>query len=783
MFLSKVELKNFKSFSKEFSLEFPESVTAIVGPNGSGKSNIVDAIRWTLGEQSPKNIRIEKNEDLIFAGNKNQPASNFTEVKLGFEGRNNDIDKEAENFTLARKLTRNGESEYLLNNESAKLKDILLFLTKKQVGVKGFSIVNQGTVEDLLRVSPANLFLMLEEILGLRFVEIKKEQAKNKIKLTLDNLDKAQSLRDEIQPHLRSLKRQVGRFERANEIKNILEVNQKIYFSYHLNQSKNEENSLTVARDDVFKQAKTLADEVSLIESQVQKLQGNGDKVLEEAISKNDENIQSLKAQKSQLMYDLGNLNGQLISWQKMIANQIQKKDDLVEDEAIEYSALELKNKLLVISKDIEAALLLEDQVIFKNEVKKVLLSVHTFLETKKEIKDNTVTETKNEEQGVPPEIETSITKLEVQLKDLDTQIENFLKEQIELKNKQVISQKEFREQVRILEIKRSELDRLQDRLRDMNLELEKNNLKIEDCLRRWQESGYEREVLLNNYREFLKLAETELNANSVGGLESKINRTKQELLEIGSYDHNVVTEFKSVEERDAFLSSQIADLQKATKDLDSLIKELTIKIETDFSLDLKEINTEFDKFFNLIFKGGSAKLVLKKETLSDNLTPAPKFGETLVSNESQEEANENGEENDLSVSSDVPNEDGARINGVFIDINIPKSKLKGLESLSGGEKALTAIALLFAIVSKAAPPLIILDEIDAALDEENTRRIGVMMKELSSKTQFIVITHNRITMSSAAVIYGVTVDENKTSRILSLKFEEAQKYNKSGTV
>jgi chromosome segregation protein len=269
MFLSKVELKNFKSFAKEFSLEFPESVTAIVGPNGSGKSNIVDAIRWVLGEQSPKNIRIEKNEDLIFAGNKNQLAANFTEVKLSFSGRNGDADQEAENFILGRRLTRNGDSEYQLNNESAKLKDILLFLTKKQVGVKGFSIVNQGTVEDLLRVSPSNLFLMLEEILGLRWVEIKKEQSKNKIRLTLVNLDKAQSLRDEIQPHLRSLKRQVSRFEKASEIKNTLELNQKIYFSRHLSICKEEETSLTLQRNEVKKKTDILTLEFETMESQV----------------------------------------------------------------------------------------------------------------------------------------------------------------------------------------------------------------------------------------------------------------------------------------------------------------------------------------------------------------------------------------------------------------------------------------------------------------------------------------------------------------------------------
>ncbi|HPR91614.1 MAG TPA: AAA family ATPase, partial [Candidatus Paceibacterota bacterium] len=370
------------------------------------------------------------------------------------------------------------------------------------------------------------------------------------------------------------------------------------------------------------------------------------------------------------------------------------------------------------------------------------------------------------------PELKDSIAKLEIQLKDLDAQIETYLTKQAELKSKQALSQKDFREQVRGLEVKRNDLDHLQDQLRDLNLELEKNNLKIEDCLRRWQESGYDRKTLLDNYQAFLKMADFELDANSLGGLEGKINKAKQELLEIGSYDQNVVAEFKSVEERDVFLGGQIADLQKAAQDLESLIKELTIKIETDFSRDLKEINAEFDKFFNLIFKGGSAKLVLKKEASAT----APKFGEALV-------IDDESSEDDLAENSNNHTNEDARINGVFIDIDIPKSKLKGLESLSGGEKALTAIALLFAIVSKAAPPLIILDEIDAALDEENTRRISMMMKELSSKTQFIVITHNRITMSNAAVIYGVTVDENKTSRILSLRFEEAQKYNKSGEV
>ncbi|MCX6737357.1 MAG: AAA family ATPase, partial [Candidatus Parcubacteria bacterium] len=677
--------------------------------------------------------------------------------------------------------TRNGDSEYQLNNESAKLKDILLFLTKKQVGVKGFSIVNQGTVEDLLRVSPSNLFLMLEEILGLRWVEIKKEQSKNKIRLTLVNLDKAQSLRDEIQPHLRSLKRQVNRFEKASEIKNTLELHQKIYFSHHLSTCKKEEQSLTLQRNEIKKKTDILTAEFETIESQVQKLQGSGDKSLDEAVVQNDTKIQELKSQKTQLMYDLGNLNGQLSSWQKIIATQA--KVVITPENLNEPSALEIKNKLLVISRDIEAALSLEDLVIFKNEVRKILLSLKEFLVKKPIISNTQVTEKiQVESQNIPLELKGSIEKIANQLKDLEEQIDVSLKEQADLKNRQALNQKDFREQVRNLEVKRNEIDCLQDQLRDFNLELEKNNLKLEDWLRRWQESGQDSQVLLQNYKEFLELSDNEINDHLLNELDNKINRAKQELLEIGAYDQNVVAEFGAVAERDVFLSQQIDDLKKAANDLESLIKELTIKIETDFSSALKEINIEFNKFFNLIFKGGSAKLILKKESSTDVDLP-PKLGESILGG-GEEATEETGTPTAKLIQIDNEEvEQDYRINGVFINIDIPKSKLKGLESLSGGEKALTAIALLFAIVSKAAPPLIILDEIDAALDEDNARRISIMMKELASKTQFIVITHNRITMSGAEVIYGVTVDENKTSRILSLKFEEAQKYNKSGKV
>ena len=194
MFLKRIILKNFKSFSGKTVLDFPCLFTAIVGPNGSGKSNIVDAIRWAFGEQSFKNLRAEKGRDLIFSGKNKNSSAGFAEVELVFDNSKKVFPLEVSELSILRRIDKEDNNSYFLNRQSCRLKDIVEISASAKLGLKGLSIINQGSVGDILKVSAQERRMMLEENLGLKNLETKKEKAKRKLENTLINLDKAQAL-------------------------------------------------------------------------------------------------------------------------------------------------------------------------------------------------------------------------------------------------------------------------------------------------------------------------------------------------------------------------------------------------------------------------------------------------------------------------------------------------------------------------------------------------------------------------------------------------------------
>lgn len=230
----------------------------------------------------------------------------------------------------------------------------------------------------------------------------------------------------------------------------------------------------------------------------------------------------------------------------------------------------------------------------------------------------------------------------------------------------------------------------------------------------------------------------------------------RAEVASVGEIDQALLNEAKETESRFNFLSTQLADLEKASGDLSVLIKDLDLKIHNDFTSSLGKINEEFNKFFQLMFGGGKAKLYLEKpeikkqvlpdEGLADESNPIPKEPESE-------------EEDELSA-------------GIEMDLVIPRKKIKGLEMLSGGEKSLVSIAVLFALISVSPPPFLVLDEVDAALDERNTKRFAELIKDFSKKSQFIIVTHNRATMESSDMLYGVTMEEDGVSKVLSIKLD-----------
>ncbi len=210
MFLKSLELNGFKSFASKAVLEFPRGITAIVGPNGSGKSNIIDAIRWLLGEREAKNLRGDKIENLIFAGTSKKSRASMAQVSLNFDNTRNYAEQTrngAEDIfgeiSVVRRVARDGASQYFLNKSEVRLKDIIDFFAKARLGTKGLAIINQGSSDLFVRVSPEERRAMIEEVLGLREFQIKKSEAERKLNNTNINLEKVKAIVEEVLPRLR----------------------------------------------------------------------------------------------------------------------------------------------------------------------------------------------------------------------------------------------------------------------------------------------------------------------------------------------------------------------------------------------------------------------------------------------------------------------------------------------------------------------------------------------------------------------------------------------------
>jgi chromosome segregation protein len=302
-----------------------------------------------------------------------------------------------------------------------------------------------------------------------------------------------------------------------------------------------------------------------------------------------------------------------------------------------------------------------------------------------------------------------------------------------------------FKKAFEAVEAKKNEIIALENQKNRFAFDKEKIEMRRKDL--EHQATQYGRQM-----SEFVLAGATpDLDVNTV---ERKMLRLRGELASIGEIDPAMLKEAKDMEERYTFLSTQLADLQKATQDLKGLITELTQRIHTEFTKALGLVNEEFNTYFRLMFNGGKAKLhLVKKEKPVVVMGEGEEGGEVAEPVEKKEDEFDEG--------------------GLEIDITIPRKNIHGLDMLSGGERSLVSIAVLFALISVSPPPFLVLDEVDAALDENNTKRFSNLIKNFSQKTQFLLVTHNRATMSAASVLYGVTMGEDGTSRVLSLRLDD----------
>ncbi len=727
MFLKSLELNGFKSFASKTTLDFPSGITAIVGPNGSGKSNVIDAIRWLLGERDAKNLRGAKTEDLIFNGTASKARGSMAQVGLRFENNNEDSQIDFKEVSVVRQVGRDGVSQYFINKAESRLKDVVDFFNRSRLGTKGLIIINQGSSDLFVRASNEERRIMIEEILGLREYEVKKSESERKLKNTFFNLEKVGAMIEEVMPRLRLLKRQTGKWEKRLDIQKELDDLEQKYYSTKIGEIESQKMRLESLFNSIEKQISEKKKELIVLEDEVKKIESTSTERPEFKEIKRRQN--ELLEQRSRIQKELGRLEAKI----EFLGN--------IEEDKGSFKNEELISLIKEIKSDLQSYANFDDIGKLRLIISDLVVKIENFFA----------------KQGVDSHKKEELINLEKNKHELTVEfelIEEKLKE-IEKTEKEVASnleefQARFRNAFEAIEVKKDEITELENQKNKFLFEKERWDLKFHDLEDQLSQIG-------RNVKEFLKDSNNneKLDFEEV---EKRIFKLRVELANIGEVDESLIKEMREVEDHYNFLNKQSKDLEKAAVDLKNLIKELNEKIHDEFNSSLRSINEEFNKFFKLIFEGGSAKLKLKEQGVK------LKVKKLEIEEEKNNIVNENKEENEEEKEEKLP--------GIEIELSLPKKRITGLEMLSGGEKSLVSIAALFSLISISPPPFLILDEIDAALDENNSKRFAELIKKFAQKTQFIIVTHNRSVMESANVLYGVTMNTDGTSRILSLKLE-----------
>ncbi|MEY4440740.1 MAG: hypothetical protein RLY49_366 [Candidatus Parcubacteria bacterium] len=720
MRLTSLEISGFKSFAKKESFSFESAISSIVGPNGSGKSNVAEAFRFVLGEQSIKSLRGKKGEDLIFNGTTKIGRQNKASVKITFDNSDRLLQIDFDQVTLERVVHRDGQNEYFINTSKVRLKDIQELLAGANIGSTGHHIISQGEADRILNTSSKERKEMLEDALGLRLFQYRKQDTEKKLEKTAENIAQVESLRREIAPHIRFLKKQVEKVEKSIEIKKELQEKYCEYISKeytYLQEAKKKTADLISIKNQLDELNKKIEEfsshqtnDTSVVDSLNQELQNIRNQ------------IRTLQDNEYEVMRAIATLEGQIKTLQTLQSKSHHNTDEkvILKKEELESKIAELKQ---VQFDSIESV---------RTQIEKLIAYFESYLSgDKKEevaLEDiaEQITDLEKEKSSYTGKIEgirAQIDSLQTKQSEIQSQITHAQKPVSNIEIIQLMNQKtELSSQYSSLQYAQRELD--QD-TEEFNMEVREGLTLVGRVIGEF--AAKEDATVFDEARSIQKERRRVL------------ERLKIRLEEIGvGASDDVMNEYEEAVTRDEFLKKEMEDLTSASLDLQKVIEQLNVEIGERFANGLSKINAQFTKFFSVMFDGGESALKLEKKKIS--------------SEEDEEEVFEEGLE---------------------IDVNLPRKKVKNLMMLSGGERALTSIALLFAMSSVNPPPFIILDETDAALDEANSRRYGDMIENLAKHSQLILITHNRETMSRAGVIFGITMTDG-ASKVLSIKFDEA---------
>ncbi len=764
--LKSLEIAGFKSFAKKETLTFTSPITAIVGPNGSGKSNVAESFRFVLGEQSIKSMRGKKGEDLIFNGGKDSARANRASVKVVFDNSSKMFNLDFSEVSIERVVHRDGVNEYFINGSLVRLKDVAELLAHANIGSSGHHIISQGEADRLLSAQPRERREMIEDALGLKVYQYRKEESEKKLEKTSNHMKEVESLRREIAPHIKFLKKQVEKIEKAVTLRAELTTMYQEYFVREAAYIKDEKEKLAGEKAapsaEIHSIEKELAHHKSVLDAAKA---ASGQSSKSDELIKLEGEIRETRQKKDSCMRELGRLEGEISYLKRVIEKKLKEASEASTKQVylreVESVATEITGKIAAAqnSQNIEEIRALLTDI---GETLSGFVHHHKHGDG-----------TSSAESTVKGE-ETDMQRISGEMKALEARLSEYsVAETSEAKRYSDIKAQIDQEKDKNVESEKAIL-RIMSRQSELHGQLEA--IKAREERVRLEEDEYKRELheagsLLGRDAIDHEKFKIDKNAHEESGRQPQLERrrtiekTKIRLEEMGGGGGDeIMREHKEAEERDAFLMRELEDLMKSSDSLQALIKDLNQKLDELFKEGIRKINKEFGNFFSLMFGGGAAELQVVVEERKKRKKLSALMGD--------DEAEKAAMADSRSGASD--DEDEEPEEGIEINVNLPHKRIKGLTMLSGGERALTSIALLFAMSQVNPPPFVILDETDAALDEANSRKYGDMIEALSKHSQLILITHNRETMSRAGVIYGVTMGNSGFSKLLSIAFDEA---------
>ncbi len=810
MKFKKLEISGFKSFFDKTDFYIEEGLTGIVGPNGCGKSNIVESLRWCMGETSAKSMRGSGMEDIIFAGTSNRPAKNISEVSIQIQNPDkdgpmqyNDLDE----ITVTRRIERDKGSKYFINQKEIRARDAQTFFADLSTGAHSPSLISQGRIGSLVTSKPAERRAILEEAAGISGIHARREEAEARLEAAENNLKRADELKKQQEKQLDNLKKQAEEATRYKEIsKEIKGIEAGLYY---LKISAIEKEKLTVAeklgeQDDELSAVKIdLSHNNQMLEEENKRLAPLRDRRME-----TQANLQKLNLE----MSNLDEKELRIKSLQVKLQNSLETLDsDLDREKSISLDAslnekriLEEKNELLKTEKELSEIEVKSQKDLnlsktglqqLQSKLDKLISEIESYIDSEKKLTRDLFESlkkivnqiTSSQEQyastyGKNESIKSDSIKRRERIKNIDIELENWknlksnsnkmIKELNERKNKVKSEINENQKNPEKIATTKGQniqnIENTKKRAEELNEELskaeEKYNL-INKNLKEIQEKfsilrenkarseatleGIEKRKkdLVYSIKNDLKLGSENdlLSISNLSSLapESYPNLEKQEITlekikkqreSLGSVNLRADEETKKYQYEIKKMEDDRADLYSAIVKLKTSIDELNQKGREKLLDAYTKVNRKFNEVYTKLFNGGSAKLEL--------------------------------------VDSDDPLEAGLEML-----VSPPGKRLQSITLLSGGEQALTALSLIFAVFLVNPSPICVLDEVDAPLDDANVTKFCALLDELVkiTQTKFIIISHHALTMSRMHRLYGVTMPEKGVSQLVAVDLEKAE--------